>query len=285
MDVESDSEGIQEVFTEYEKYLLEENNRKEKIFNAVKTLEIESRRIYTILQSIHRPGADIPKVVEKCENSFSKMQVLIKEVDSVIPAGSYWKYHNTWNNTLTWISYLASATIYLKTDCLPDKSKVEEMIGIVSSLQCLKLDIEEYLIGLCHLCNDLSRLAVNSVTNQDFQRPIKIAEFMNSLYTGFRMLNLKNDTLRKKFDAIKYDLKKVEEVVYDLSIRGLNTQPNPLLQSEDGLEPAAAEKVPTEQVPDEKVPAEKEPAENGPAENVPADDESSAKEEKEVKDD
>jgi hypothetical protein len=39
---------------------------------------------------------------------------------------------------------------------------------------------------------------------------------------GFRLLNLKNDTLRKKFDSIKYDLKKVEEVVYDLSIRGLN---------------------------------------------------------------
>ena len=38
----------------------------------------------------------------------------------------------------------------------------------------------------------------------------------------FRLLNLKNDGLRKKFDGIKYDLKKVEEVVYDLSIRGLN---------------------------------------------------------------
>ena len=34
-----------------------------------------------------------------------------------------------------------------------------------------------------------------------------------------RLLNLKNDNLRKKFDSIKYDLKKVEEVVYDLSIR------------------------------------------------------------------
>jgi Translin family len=41
------------------------------------------------------------------------------------------------------------------------------------------------------------------------------------------MLNLKNDTLRKKFDSIKYDLKKVEEVVYDLSIRGLNKPPLP----------------------------------------------------------
>ncbi len=50
---------------------------------------------------------------------------------------------------------------------------------------------------------------------------LRIGEFLNSLNVGFRMLNLKNDTLRKKFDSIKYDLKKVEEVVYDLSIRGL----------------------------------------------------------------
>ncbi len=39
--------------------------------------------------------------------------------------------------------------------------------------------------------------------------------------SGFRLLNLKNDGLRKKFDSLKYDLKKVEEVVYDLSIRNL----------------------------------------------------------------
>lgn len=41
------------------------------------------------------------------------------------------------------------------------------------------------------------------------------------MQTGFRLLNLKNDGLRKKFDSLKYDMKKVEEVVYDLSIRGL----------------------------------------------------------------
>ena len=33
--------------------------------------------------------------------------------------------------------------------------------------------------------------------------------------------NLKNDILRRRYDALKYDLKKVEEVVYDLRIRGM----------------------------------------------------------------
>ena len=46
--------------------------------------------------------------------------------------------------------------------------------------------------------------------------------FFVANFIDTRLLNLKNDNLRKKFDGIKYDLKKVEEVVYDLSIRGLN---------------------------------------------------------------
>lgn len=50
---------------------------------------------------------------------------------------------------------------------------------------------------------------------------MRISKFVAELDAGFRLLNLKNDTLRKRFDGLKYDLKKVEEVVYDLTIRGL----------------------------------------------------------------
>lgn len=67
-----------------------------------------------------------------------------------------------------------------------------------------------------------ARLAVNSVTAGDYSRPLRIAKFIAELDAGFRLLNLKNDSLRKRFDVLKYDLKKVEEIVYDLTIRGLN---------------------------------------------------------------
>ena len=64
---------------------------------------------------------------------------------------------------------------------------------------------------------------MNAVTAGDYSRPIRIAKFIGELDSGFRLLNLKNDSLRKRFDGLKYDLKKVEEVVYDVTIRGLNT--------------------------------------------------------------
>ena len=71
-----------------------------------------------------------------------------------------------------------------------------------------------------------SRLAVNSVTAGDYTRPLKISQFIGQLDSGFRLLNLKNDALRKRFDGLKYDVKKCEEVVYDLTIRGLVAKDN-----------------------------------------------------------
>eukprot|EP00088_Acartia_fossae_P024414 TRINITY_DN2536_c0_g1_i11.p1 TRINITY_DN2536_c0_g1~~TRINITY_DN2536_c0_g1_i11.p1 ORF type:complete len:284 (-),score=101.84 TRINITY_DN2536_c0_g1_i11:448-1299(-) len=221
--LEHDSESIFEVFAEYGDHLAQEMAAKEKVMESVKGVEKESRKLYTILQNIHRPGAKINEIVLKAEETFEGIHIALFYLDQVIPKGCFWRYCNLWSNTLSWLSFLASLVLYLKEDTLPEKPKVSALLGLTSDLHCLHLDIEEYLQGLCHLCNELPRLAVNSVTNQDYNRPVRISQFLGSLYSGFRLLNLKNDNLRKRFDSIKYDQKKVEEVVYDLSIRGLLT--------------------------------------------------------------
>ncbi|EQL03464.1 Translin [Ophiocordyceps sinensis CO18] len=87
------------------------------------------------------------------------------------------------------------------------------------------LTIEEYLLALIDLTQDLSRLATNAVTHGDFDLPMVISAFVKDLFAGFQLLNLKNDILRKRADAVKYDVKRVEDVVYDLSLRGLVARP------------------------------------------------------------
>ena len=81
--------------------------------------------------------------------------------------------------------------------------------------------IEEYLQSLISLVEELARLAVNSVTLGDYQRPLEISRFVKDLHAGFQILNLKNDSLRRRSDSIKYNVKKIEDVVYDLSLRNL----------------------------------------------------------------
>lgn len=97
------------------------------------------------------------------------------------------------------------------------------------------------------LVNELSRLASNSVTLGNYQFPLKISSFVSELFAGYQLvslntrldspaslltslsrclqLNLRNDSLRRRFDSLKYDLKAVESVVYDISLRGLVAQP------------------------------------------------------------
>lgn len=101
------------------------------------------------------------------------------------------------------------------------------------------LDIEDFLMGLLQCAAELSRFAINSVTLGDYERPLNISRFVSDLSAGFRLLNLKNDNLRKRFDALKYDVKKIEEVVYDISIRGL--RPTPLVAATSDTEATAEE--------------------------------------------
>lgn len=83
------------------------------------------------------------------------------------------------------------------------------------------LTIEEYLQSLISLLEELARLARNSVTLGDYKRPLEISKFIKDVHAGFQILNLKNDSLRKRSDGVKYKVKDVEDVVYDLSLRGL----------------------------------------------------------------
>lgn len=215
-----------DVFTEYGDILAKEADIREELRDAVKGVEVAARDIDQTLIHIHKYDRfkTLESIAEQAESKFVAVQEAYKVLDSKIPLDSYWKYSNIWSNTNSWISYLASLTLYIKTEKLADKDEVSKLLGMDEGMTRLHLDIEDYLLGLCHLCSELARLAVNSVTKQDYNRPVRIVEFLNTLSTGFRLLNLKNDNLRKKFDSIKWQLKKVEEVVYDLSIRGLVNQ-------------------------------------------------------------
>lgn len=62
---------------------------------------------------------------------------------------------------------------------------------------------------------------MNSVTMGDIDLTVRISGFIKDLFAGFQLLNLKNDVVRRRVDSVKYHVKKVEDVIYDLSLRNL----------------------------------------------------------------
>ncbi|XP_048728377.1 translin-like [Ostrea edulis] len=224
MDEHESSERIADVFADFHCYFNKEQDLKEEIRSTVRDLEQTAREIHAVLQQVHqRDGSKNVADICKCtEPYFETARKQFQELSSKVPENQYYRFHDHWKYALQKLSFLSALITYLKTEKLVSREETATMLGVkLKQGEGFHMDLDDYLIGLLQMASELSRLAVNSVTAGDFNRPMKIAKFVAELDTGFRLLNLKNDALRKRFDGLKYDLKKVEEVVYDLSIRGL----------------------------------------------------------------
>jgi len=84
----------------------------------------------------------------------------------------------------------------------------------------LGVSAEDYLSGLCDLTGELVRKAIYDVIHRKFDEAEKIKELVHDIYGEFLKLHLRNGDLRKKSDSIKWNLKKLEEVMYDISMKG-----------------------------------------------------------------
>ncbi|XP_076763637.1 translin [Xylocopa sonorina] len=230
------AERVSEIFCLFQDYLNDEEELREGIRVIVRDLEKTARDILIILQNIHN-GNNVEEniiVSEYCASSrelFDDVRKNYIRLADIVPKDQYYRFHDQWRFVTQKLCFLASLIIYLEIKVLVTKETVAEMLGVKNNREDgFHLELEDYLMGLLQLSAELSRFAINSVTNGDYNRPIEIARFMNELNAGFRVLNLKNDSLRKRYDGLKYAVKKVEEVVYDLSIRGLKSSPDPVSQ-------------------------------------------------------
>jgi len=92
--------------------------------------------------------------------------------------------------------------------------------GKIPTRASLGVSAEDYLSGLCDLTGELVRKAIYDVIHKKFDEAEKIKEFVHDMYGEFLKLHLRNGELRKKSDSIKWNLKKLEEVMYDISMKG-----------------------------------------------------------------
>ena len=84
----------------------------------------------------------------------------------------------------------------------------------------LGVSSDTYLLGVCDLTGELVRKAINSAIKQEYNSAFEIKEFVSELYGMLLKFDFRNGELRKKFDSIKYDLKKLEDLVLELKLKG-----------------------------------------------------------------
>jgi predicted translin family RNA/ssDNA-binding protein len=111
------------------------------------------------------------------------------------------------------------------------KVTIQEFVEAVSFYELIKnkklpkfsdfsLDEEYYLLGLCDLTGEVVRKAINSAIKGDYKTTLALKEFVSDLYGEFMKFDFSNGDLRKKYDSMKYDLKKLEDLVLELKLKG-----------------------------------------------------------------
>ena len=83
----------------------------------------------------------------------------------------------------------------------------------------LGVEWHEYLTGLCDLTGELVRKAVKDVIEHKYENAKKIHALVDEIYGAFLEFDLRGGELRKKSDSIKWNLKKLEDIMYDIELK------------------------------------------------------------------
>lgn len=172
------------------------------------------------IAQIHVDG-NLQKVASESLAELQRTGALIKDIENDLPGepGAFYRHNDIWHMQLQTCAMIAVFIGFITKDTLVDVDNVVQMMGAE-----VQLPVEDYLIGVCNVVQELVRLSLNCVIRADYKTPKRCARFANDVFEGFKQLNLRNDFLRKRYDGIKYDVKRLEEIMYDLSVRGLLSQ-------------------------------------------------------------
>ncbi|KAF1815237.1 Translin [Eremomyces bilateralis CBS 781.70] len=229
------------IFDQLQRKIDEDAVVQEGLREIVDRLEKQSKSTKAALSKTHAiPSKSLASVIQASEASIRQQLPALSKLVQVASQHPYYRWNGIWSRQIQdlvfdivycgWLGGFANQ---------PGQSEGRKEIGKLLTIDEVAdimqgkmpanlkdrdefhLTIEEYLHALLSLIEELSRLARNSVTLGDYERPQQISRFIKDLHSAFLLLNLKNDALRKRSDGIKYKMKEVEDVVYDLTLRNL----------------------------------------------------------------
>ncbi|KAF3909620.1 Translin-1 [Arthrobotrys entomopaga] len=208
-----------EIFKQVQDEIDEDVKVRDEIRGLLKSLDKQERSIQSVLSRVHAvPTTAVVSLLASAEPFFHQQRETLIELDCVASKYPYYKYNGLWTREIQaasygivlagWLGAFTSGAEERKEGRLMTISEVGEKLGVrvnVKESDVFHLTLEEYLHSLITMIEELTRLAVNSVTLGDYQRPMLISRFVKDLHAGFQLLNLKNDSLRRRSDSIKYN--------------------------------------------------------------------------------
>lgn len=155
-------------------------------------LKLSKQAVY----DIHRDDLNYAKKkLDEAEKGILKLKKSISLSKGMEVAGAFYDAQEEFVEAATYFEFVKTGKLLSKKE--------------------LGVDTDTYLGGLSDLTGELARRAVLKATDGKKDDVKKIRDLIDEIHGQFLKFDFRNGELRKKADSIKWNLKKVEEVLYD----------------------------------------------------------------------
>ena len=89
----------------------------------------------------------------------------------------------------------------------------------IPSADAIGVGAEGYLEGMCDATGELSRRAVNAVLEGNVKLMKEIKTKVSEIYEHLMMFDFRNSPLRSKFDRVKGNLERIEDIALKVHLR------------------------------------------------------------------
>jgi predicted translin family RNA/ssDNA-binding protein len=153
-----------------------------------------------IIYSVHRDDfSNIADLIKKIESVKKQIEAIVKTNHRLLSVGAYKVGIGEYVEALLYYNFV-------KNGKLPSHKK-------------LNVSSENYLFGLCDLTGELVRKAVFLAGKGKNKEVTRIKDLVDEIYGEVLKFDVRDNDLRRKIDSIKYDLKKLEDLVLELKLR------------------------------------------------------------------
>jgi predicted translin family RNA/ssDNA-binding protein len=153
-----------------------------------------------VIYAVHRNDLkDAEKLSKDMRKDLDELNEYIKKNPKMYHQGSYKVSIQEYVEAMLFYGYVKENRLYTRKE--------------------LNVDTDYYLLGVADLSGELVRKAILDATQKNYDSAIKIKGVVSDIYTLLLQFDIREGELRKKFDGIKYDLRKLEDLCFQLSLK------------------------------------------------------------------
>ena len=181
-------------FTKLQKEFQEYDNEREKLIKKSRDVLKLSK---LIIYAVHRDELDhAVKLIEEIEKEKKEMDKIAEHSEKMGFEGSYKIAIQEYVEAILYYNFVRTGKL------------IE-----------VKVSAEHFMLGLCDLPGELTRRAVFLAGKGDLVCVEKIRNLVDEIYGELLRFDFRDNEIRRKVDAVKYELRKMEDLLYDLKKR------------------------------------------------------------------